>query len=140
MDLFIALAATQVATVYGYGEHYCGDVGQPRPCDSRAVTASGDRFKPMEITAAVPAPKRKRISSYTIYIKSHKGTCVPVKVNDKKNPRYIGKGGLDLTPGAVWAITGRLPTRYWSGKIELCKPTEVPPCSSTSSQCSEVTL
>lgn len=137
MDLFIALAATQVATVYGYGEHMCGDVGQPRPCDHRAVTASGDKFKPMEITAAVPAPKNKRIFSYTIYVKNHKGTCIPVKVNDKKAPKYVGKGGLDLTPGAVWAITGKLPTRHWSGRIELCKP-EVQPCSSTSSRCSEV--
>lgn len=139
MDLFIALAATQVATVYGYAEKMCGDVAQPRPCDHRAVTASGDRFKPMEITAAVPAPKNKRIFSYIIYIKDHKGACIPVKVNDKKAPKYVGKGGLDLTPGAVWAITGKLPTRYWSGRIELCKP-EVRPCLSTSSRCSEVTL
>jgi hypothetical protein len=140
MDLFIALAATQVATVYGYGEHMCGDVGQPRPCDHRAVTASGDRFKPMEITAAVPAPKKKRIYGYMVFIKDYKGNCIPVKVNDKKAPRYVGKGGLDLTPGAVWAITGKLPNRHWSGKIELCSSNEVPrPCSSTSSQCSGVT-
>jgi hypothetical protein len=138
MDLFIALAATQVATVYGYGEYMCGDVGQARPCDHRAVTATGDRFKPMEITAAVPAPKSKRISSFTIYVKSYKGVCIPVKVNDKKNPRYVGRSGLDLTPGAVWAITGKLPTRHWSGRIELCKP-EVQPCSSTSSPCSAAT-
>lgn len=140
MELFIALAATQVATIYGYGEHMCGDVGHPRPCDHRAVTANGDRFNPMEITAAVPAPKRKRIFSYTIYVRNHKGVCIPVKVNDKKNPRYIGKGGFDLTPGAVWAITGKLPKRYWSGKIKLCSNEEViRPCLSTSSQCSEVT-
>lgn len=137
MDLYIALAVTQVANIYGLSERMCGDVGKPVPCDERAITASGDQFKPMEITAAVPAPKEKRISGYTIYIKSHKGTCIPVRVNDKKNPRYIGKGGLDLTPGAVWAITGKLPSRHWSGRIELCKR-EVQPCSSMSSRCSEV--
>ena len=125
MDLFIALAATQMATVYGYGEHMCGDVGKPVPCDHRATTATGDRFKPMEITAAVPAPKRKLIFTTVIYVKNHKGGCTPVKVNDKKAPRFVGKGGLDLTPGAVWAITGKLPSRHWSGKIELCRPSEV---------------
>lgn len=119
--MFIALAAVQVATVYGYGESMCGDIGQPRPCDTGAITASGERFNPSEITAAVPAPKAKRIFTKTIYIKNHEGDCIPVKINDKKNPRYIGKGGLDLTPAAVWAITGRLPNRYWSGKIELCQ-------------------
>lgn len=126
MDLFIALAATQIATVYGYGEHMCGDVGKPVPCDHRAATATGDRFDPMEITAAVPAPKRKLIFTKVIYVKNHKGGCTPVKINDKKNPRYIGKSGLDLTPGAVWAITGKLPNRHWSGRIELCRPSEVP--------------
>lgn len=139
MELFIALAMTQTATVYGFGERMCGDVGKPVPCDERAITATGEQFKPTEITAAVPAPKSKRIFSYTIYIKNYKDICIPVKINDKKNPRYIGKGGLDLTPGAVWAITGKLPTRYWSGRIERCKPTGGIPCSSTSSQCLEVT-
>lgn len=137
MDLFIVLAATQVASVYGYSEHMCGDAGRPRPCDHRATTASGERFKPMEITAAVPAPNRKLIYPTTVMVKDYKGRCIPIKINDKKNPRYIGKGGLDLTPGAVWAITGKLPTRHWSGRIELCKP-EVQPCSSTSSRCSGV--
>jgi len=125
MDLFIALAATQVATVYGYSERMCGDVGKPVPCDHRAVTATGERFRPGEITAAVPAPKKKLISPTMIYVRNHKGGCTPVKVNDKKSPRYVGRGGLDLTPAAVWAITGKLPNRYWSGKIELCRPSEV---------------
>lgn len=139
MDLFIILAATQIATVYGYGEYMCGDVGYPKPCDHRAITASGERFNPSEITAAVPAPKEKRIFTKVVYVKDYKNNCVAVKINDKKNPRYIGRGGFDLTPAAVWAITGKLPNRYWSGKVRLCQPTEVSSCLSMSSQCLEVT-
>lgn len=139
MELFIALAATQIATTYGYHERNCGDVGKPVACDDRAVTATGERFKPTEITAAVPAPKKNRIYTTIIYVKDYKGDCIPLKINDKKNPRYIGKSGLDLTPAAVWAITGKLPTPYWSGRIELCKARGLR-CSSTLSRCLEVTL
>lgn len=120
MDLFISLAIASTATVYGYGERMCGDIGKPRPCDTRAVTASGERFNPAEIAAAVPMPTNKRLRLKTIHVKTHDGKCLKVKINDKKNPRYVGSGGLDLTPAAVFAITGKVPNRYWSGKVELC--------------------
>lgn len=132
--IVLTLAALNFpATIYGFRgagkdfgyERNCGDIGKAVPCDKNAVTASGEFFNPNEITAAVPAPKNRKMRVFTIHIKTYRGTCIPLKINDKKNPRYIGQGGLDLTPAAVWAITGKLPNRYWSGKIELCRPSEV---------------
>jgi hypothetical protein len=120
MDLFISLAIVSTATIYGMGERNCGDPGKAVPCDSRAITASGEKFDPAAVTAAVPMPANRKMRPKTIWVKNHKGECIEVRLNDKKNPRYVGSGGLDLTPAAVFAITGKVPTRYWSGRIELC--------------------
>lgn len=120
MDLFISLAIAGSATIYGVGEMRCGDIGKPVPCDSRAITASGERFDPTAVTAAVPMPTNHKMRPRIIWVKNHKGECIEIRLNDKKNPRYIGTGGLDLTPAAVFAITGKMPTRYWSGRVELC--------------------
>jgi len=121
MNLFITLAILKSATIYGYGEKNCGDPEIPRACDKNAITASGERFDPTEISAAVPAPKNKRIRTTHIWVKAYNNSCIKLKINDKKNWRYIGRGGLDLTPAAVLAITGKLPRKSWSGTLELCK-------------------
>ena len=131
MGALIALTITGLtfpATVYGvkgagkdFGyERNCGDVGKARPCDKNAITASGEKFDPYDVSAAVPAPANLRLRVYTVYVKNYRGRCIPLKINDKKSPKYVGSGGLDLTPAAVFAITGKVPTRYWSGRIELC--------------------
>lgn len=120
MNIFISLAIAQSATIYGMGEHNCGEPHKPVACNSMALTASGEVFNPYEIAAAVPAPKNRRIRTTHIWIKDYKGHCIKLKINDKKNWRYIGNGGLDLTPAAVQAITGKMPTWYWSGRLEIC--------------------
>lgn len=121
MQLFITLALMKTATVYGYGEKNCGDPGKAVSCKLGAVTASGQIFNPDEISAAVPAPRNTRIRITHIWVKAYNNTCIKLKINDKKNWRYIGTGGLDLTPAAVLAITGKLPSKSWSGRLEMCK-------------------
>ena len=121
MLVYILIALTQSATVYGFGEGNCGDPGKAVPCDNRAITASGERFYPDEISAAVPAPRNRVIRVTHIWIKTPGGKCTKVKVNDKKHWRYIGNSGLDLSPAAVEAITGKPATKYWSGKLEMCR-------------------
>lgn len=121
MNLFITLALINTATIYGYGEKFCGEPERPVPCDIRAITASGEGFNPSEISAAIPLPRNKIMRTFYLHVKDYRGKCIKLKVNDKKNWRYIGNGGLDLTPAAVMAITGKLPNRFWSGKLEVCK-------------------
>jgi hypothetical protein len=121
MQLFITLALMKAATVYGYGEKNCGNPGKAVACRTGAITASGQMFDPTEISAAVPAPKNNRIRLTHIWVKAYNNACIKLKINDKKNWRYIGKSGLDLTPAAVMAITGKLPSKSWSGKLEMCK-------------------
>lgn len=121
MNLFISLALLNTATIYGYGEHKCGDPETPRACDSRAITASGEKFNPADISAAIPMPRNRIMRTFYVRVKDHLGQCIKLKVNDKKNARYVGKGGLDLTPAAVLRITGKLPSKHWSGKLESCQ-------------------
>lgn len=121
MQLFITLALMNTATVYGFGEKNCGEPGKAVSCRTGAITASGQMFDPTEISAAVPAPKNNRIRLTHIWVKAYNNACIKLKINDKKNWRYIGKSGLDLTPAAVMAITGKLPSKSWSGKLEMCK-------------------
>lgn len=118
---YFALSANLIATVYGYGELRCGDVGNPVACDSTAITASGEKFNPNHLSAAIPMPKNLIMRPFDIYLKTFDGKCVKVRVNDKKNPRYIGNGGLDLSRATVKAITGK-DDQYWSGGIQLCQP------------------
>jgi hypothetical protein len=121
MSPFIIMAFTQVATVYGFGEFNCGEPGKAIPCINGAITASGAIFNPNELTVAIPAPKNVRIREQFIWVKNYRGFCTKLKINDKKHWKFIGKGGFDLTPAAVKAITGKSATKYWSGKLEMCK-------------------
>lgn len=118
---FVSLASGLIATVYGFGERYCGHPSNPSPCSLGAVTASGEIFDPSLPTLAVPMPENTRLRS-PVYIKirTAESPCVRVKVNDKKHPRYIGTQGFDLSPAAV-ALLGVKPTRYWSDKVYLCE-------------------
>jgi hypothetical protein len=116
--VMVALALT--ATTYGHGEEgKCGDVGSPVACEQGAITSSGEIFDPEEPTAAVPAPAKQRTRPMYVSVKAVNGDCVQIKVNDKANPRYIGRRGLDLTPGAL-RLLGIEPTKHWSGKLEMC--------------------
>lgn len=121
ISLLLALAAQHSATVYGFGERRCGDSNLPaQRCDNTAITASGIQFAPDVPMAAVPAPTRLRLRPQLIGIVSYSGHCVPVLLADKKNPRYIATGGLDLSPAAVFLVTGKLATKHWQGRIQLC--------------------
>lgn len=118
---YIALAfQTGLSSTYGYGERMCGDIGTPRPCSEGAITASGEPFDPQEVSGAVFAPKRLRMAVYYVRMRIGDGPCILVKINDKGNPRYIGRRGFDLTPGALTALTGSANPR-WSGRVSLCK-------------------
>lgn len=120
MSELVTIALQFPATVYGYGEMRCGDPGRAVPCDSRATTASGDAFDPYAVTAAVPAPANRIMRPHFVGILALNGTCVQVYVNDKKHERYVGSGGLDLSP-AAWKALGYDPDKWHSAKIRRCK-------------------
>jgi hypothetical protein len=119
--IFAAQAVTLPASVYGLGEVACGDAHAPRPCAQGAQTASGETFDPRRPTAAVFMPARYRVRPHWLFLRAGEGPCVAIWVNDKGNPRYHGKRGLDLTPGAFEALTGSK-ARPWSSlpKLERC--------------------
>ncbi len=118
--------STLIATVYGFGESYCGDYGQPRPCSIGAVTASGEMFDPMLPTAAIALPRNQVLRPFWAWLRVGNGDCQKVWVNDKKNERYIGDKDLDLTPAAVHLLTGQTPTQFWSGVVKLCRSKDIP--------------
>lgn len=118
---FVLLALKFNATVYGFEELYCGDYDSlPVACSVGAVTASGEQFNPEDISAAVPMPRNRVLRITEISLKAHDGSCITVRIIDKKNERYIGSSGLDLSPAAVEAITGKPASRFWSGRVEQC--------------------
>lgn len=120
INTFIKTALTLQATVYGFGEYNCCDVGEPCPCSKGAITASGETFDPEEPSAAVPAPSNVRMRPTSVYLRYNNGPCVRVRINDKANPRWIGNRGLDLSKGAVEELTQSDATTYWSGKVDIC--------------------
>lgn len=120
---YVVLALTLPASTYGHLEASCGDVGAPVACDSNATTSSGEGFDPDLPTAAVPAPAKQRTRPMFVSVKSVAGICVKIRVNDKGHPRWIGRRGLDLTPGAL-RLLGIEPTKHWSGRLEMCEEEE----------------
>lgn len=117
---YIATALLYTASTYGWLEVKCGDPGKAVPCDGNATTASGEAFNPNLVTAAVPMKSNRRLRPKTIFLKAKDGTCILVRINDKKNARFVGKGGLDLTPATVRAL-GYKAHSNWSGKVEQCE-------------------
>lgn len=115
----VTVALSLISTTYGHQEMYCGDYDKPEVCAKGAITASGEEFDPNKATAAIPAPKNKILRPFYVWIKDIKGRCRRIKVNDKANEKWIGKRGLDLTPGALRKL-GIKPTKHWSGRLELC--------------------
>lgn len=118
----IMLALMTPATVYGFGEKNCGNPGKPKPCVYGAITASGEIFDPRRVTGAITVPAKMRFKPFTVLVRSYKNECIPLRINDKSNHRWIGKRGFDLTPAAVKAITGRV-HKKWSGRLEFCVET-----------------
>lgn len=124
MNSYIVLALQFHATVYGVhradlgrAERFCGDPGKAVACDSRATTASGERFDPKALTVAVPMPIKKIVRPVEVCLRNPEtGREVVVRVTDKKNARYLGNGGFDLTPAVYEALTGE-PAR-WFSRIE----------------------
>lgn len=121
IDNHIEIAMVQEAQIYGLGEKgFCGDIHRPVACDRNATTASGQRLDPDAITGAVPLGKSFIMRPKTICVLDYRGREINININDKKNPRFINRKGLDLTPAAVRAITGKPVTKYWSGKLQAC--------------------
>lgn len=119
---FLKIAAGLMVTVYGVeGEMFCGDIGKPVPCQAGAITASGEVFRPFKIaSAAIAAPTNMRLKARYIGLRTAKGPCIRIRLNDKMNPRYIGSRGFDLSPKAVRLVTGRWPTNRWSSRLYVC--------------------
>lgn len=120
LSAYINIASGLRATTYGYGEGNCGDIGRPRPCSKGAITSSGEVFDPDVPSAAVYAPTKLNIKPRFILLRVLGGPCVFIRINDKGNPRYIGKRGFDLSPKAVEVLTGKPGHPQWSGKVYVC--------------------
>jgi len=117
---YIQLASGLTATTYGHGSHNCGDIGKPVPCSIGATTASGEPFDPSLATAAVFAPSVLRMRPHNVLLKIvGPFRCHKIRINDKGNPRYIGRRSYDLTPAAVKKLGGKV-SRHWSRGVELC--------------------
>ena len=118
---FIAIASGLISSTYGWGESSCGDYGKPRACEQGAVTASGEPFNPHEdATAAIAMPRNRILRASVVVLRVEEGPCVPIRISDKMNERYVGKRGFDLSPAAVRALTGKEPSRHWSGVVHVC--------------------
>lgn len=119
--LYLKIASGLTATVYGFGEMKCGDYNAiPQPCSPEAVTASGEQFTPYLPTGALAAPQFLLLKSQIVYLRIEHGRCVPIRINDKMHEKWIGRRGFDLTPQAVFALTGRVPEKTWSGRVFVC--------------------
>jgi hypothetical protein len=118
--LYVSIALSHPATTYGWGEVMCGDVHSPRACDNEATTASGEPFQPDIPSAAVPAPFNVIMPSKIIWLRDEQGECRSLTLNDKKHPRFIASGGLDLSKGAIEMLYPSTASRTWSGKVEAC--------------------
>lgn len=118
LDLLL-VALSMPATTYGYGEKMCGMIGKPIACVSGLPTSTGEKFNTKFITGALPVPKGFRFKSFIIYVKTYRNECIPIRINDKSNHRWVGKRGIDLSPAAVLAITGKI-DKNWSGRLSFC--------------------
>lgn len=118
--IYLHLAASHAATTYGFGEYMCGNIGRAKKCQNGAVTATGDTFHTDKLTAAIPIPLKMRLKAFYVWVRGESGRCVRIRVNDKKSPRFIGRSGLDLSPAAQEAVSGKRAKKSWSGKIEIC--------------------
>lgn len=116
---YFLLAVDLRTTTYGFGEWNCGDVGTPRPCDKNAITASGEAFDPKKLSAAMPGPKWLRMRGMDIGVWGTDGHCYRVRLNDKSNPRFIQKRGLDVSPAVVGIANGFI-TKWWHRPLNFC--------------------
>lgn len=120
---YIQLASGLPATTYGHGDMNCGDIGKPVACALGAITASGEVFDPELATAAVFAPTSLRMRPHYLPLKIvGPFRCHKIRINDKGNPRFIGKRSYDLTPAAIRKLGGRV-SKHWSQGVELCTTT-----------------
>ena len=115
---YLILALVLPATTYQWGEQKCGqDV--PIACAHGAVTASGEELSDDIPSAALPLPKENRMRPTVVRLTSWTGACVSVRVNDKSNPRWIGKRGLDLNKAALILLVEDA-HENWQGEVEQC--------------------
>lgn len=121
-ELLVGIASGLLATTYGYSEMMCGPVGAPRACELGAYTSSGEPFVPSLPTVAVAAPRGTYVRAQPIRLKLvGPFPCKRLILNDKMNPRWIGRRGFDLSPGAVRLLTSRPATRGFAHRVEVCR-------------------
>lgn len=122
IESFLLLASGLLASTYGYGELFCGDIGKARPCSYGAITASGVIFDPDKPQAAIAMPQEIPIVERTIYLRIAGGPCRPIQLVDKMNPRFIGERGFDLSPRAVQDLTGKRDENFLQAVFVCKKP------------------
>lgn len=113
---FLILASKQVSYTYGYGEK-CSH--KTLCLEGVSRTASGDILSREIPSVAVPLPKHVKLEPHWIYLKTERGPCVRVKVNDRTSVRLVGHRGFDLSPEALRRLTGKA-SKTWSGKVHIC--------------------
>jgi hypothetical protein len=113
---FLMLATQHRSYTYGFSEFGCG---KSRCIEGVSVTASGDILSKQIPSVAVPLPKHIPLQVMWIGLKTETGKCTRVKVNDRTSVRLAGKRGFDLSPAALFAITGKV-SSTWSGRLFLC--------------------
>lgn len=116
---YIIIASGLLSTTYGYGERFCGDIGKPVACDSRATTSSGIPLTNSLPIIAVAAPSRVTFKAHWVRMKADNKKCAWLLLADKMNPRYVGNRGFDLTPEALRRLSIK-PHKHWSGTLTPC--------------------
>lgn len=103
-----------------------GKLKPAQRCSRGAITASGEPFQPFdEPSAAIALPTNVIMRPSWVYLRIADGECHRVRVNDKMNPRFIGKRGFDLSPAAQSLLTGQPASRNWSARVFICEePTQ----------------
>lgn len=121
-ELLVGIASGLLATTYGHGEMMCGPIGKPQACAEGAFTSSGEPFVPSRPTVAVAAPRGTYVRAQSIRLKlAGPFPCRRLVLNDKMNPRWIGRRGFDLSPGAVRLLTSRRATPHFAHPVEVCR-------------------
>ena len=122
---FILAAHGSWATIYGYGESFCGSPDKPAKCEKGAITASGELFDPDQATMALSVPNNIIIRPTIVVVRLNStGECKPILLNDRKNEKHAHSvDRFDLTPATVMYLGGK-PSPTWRGRLYLCFPTK----------------
>jgi hypothetical protein len=113
---FILMALNNTATTYGWGEQSCNGACR----EGYSTTASGEKLLSTVPSAAIPIPAFMFFKPFWLSVKTLKGKCTKIRINDKTSPRLIGKRGFDLSPRALFQLTN-IRSKNWTGKLYPCR-------------------